>query len=245
MSLAGRGIIITRPRELGTAFAQRLEQLGAHAIVFPTIEIEPLPAPTVLGDIARYDFVVFVSPSAVRVAQRMLPPWPPGLKAVAVSFGTKRELDVAGIGPVMVPQAGADSEALLVLPELQDVAGKRVLIIRGDDGRPLLGESLANRGARVDYAECYRRVRPASDPAPVLAAWRRGAVDAVVALSAQALGNFNEMTQGALAAAMPFFVSHERIARHARSLGVREIVVAEPSDDAMLERLVAYFDGRD
>jgi len=243
MSFAGRGIVLTRPRELAQAFARRIEGRGARAIVFPTIEIQPLPAPTVLRELARFDFVVFVSPSAVRVAQKMLPAWPSTARAVAISFGTKRELDRAGIAPVIVPQAGADSEAVLASPELQHVPGKRVLIIRGDDGRPVLGEALASRGARVEYAQCYRRVRPGADPAPLLAAWRRGEVDGVVALSAQALGNFIDMTQGALSAATPFFVSHERIARHAKSLGVREVVVAAPSDDAMIERLVAYFDG--
>ena len=245
MSFAGRGVVLTRPRDLAAAFGRRIESLGARAIVFPTIEIQPLAAPPVLGELARFDFVVFVSPSAVRVAERMLPPWPRNAKAVAISFGTKRELDRAGIAPVIVPESGADSEAVLAAPELQQVAGRRVLIIRGDDGRPVLAETLTARGAKVEYAECYRRVRPQADPAPLVAAWRRGEVDAVVALSAQALGNFVDMTKGALAAMTPFFVSHERIARHARSLGVKEVIVAAPSDDAMIERLVAYFDGRD
>ena len=245
MSIAGRGVVLTRPRDLGAAFASQLEALGARAIVFPTIEIQPLQAPAVLRDIAAFDFVIFVSPSAVRVAERMLPPWPRTAKAVAISFGTKRELDRIGIAPVLVPEAGADSEAVLALPELKQAAGKRVLIIRGDDGRAHLGESLAARGASVVYAECYRRVRPAADAAPLLARWKSGEVHAVVALSAQALSNFMDMTQGALAGATPFFVSHERIAWHAKELGVREVIVAAPSDDAMIDRLVAYFDGRD
>ncbi|HYL88506.1 MAG TPA: uroporphyrinogen-III synthase [Burkholderiales bacterium] len=245
MSLAGRGVVLTRPRDLAAAFAQRIESRGARAIIFPSIEIQPLPAPKQLRDIAAFELVIFVSPSAVRVAERMLPPWPATVKAVAIGFGTKRELDRLGVAPVIVPQEGADSEAVLAAPEMQQVAGKRVLIVRGDDGRPLLGDTLAARGAAVEYAECYRRARPHADPSPLLAAWRRGEVDAVVALSALALGNFVEMTQGTLAAATPFFVSHERIARHARSLGVRELIVAEPGDDAMIERLVAYFDGRD
>lgn len=244
MSFAGRGVVLTRPRDLAAAFAQRIESRGARAIIFPTIEIQPLPAPPVLRELARFDFVAFVSPSAVRVAERMLPAWPPRARALAISHGTKRELDRIGISPVIVPESGADSEAVLAAPELQAVAGKRVLIIRGDDGRPVLGETLAARGAEVEYAQCYRRVRPAVDAAPLLAAWKRGEVHAVVAFSAQALGNFSDLTQGALATATPFFVSHERIARHARSLGVREIVVGSPGDDAMIERLVAYFDGR-
>src|SRR5258708_13558736 len=109
MSLAGRGVVVTRPRELATAFARRIERLGARAIVFPTLEIEALPVPPVLNELARFDFVVFVSPSAVRVAQQMLPPWPQAVRAAAISFGTKRELDAAGIAPGIASTATAGS----------------------------------------------------------------------------------------------------------------------------------------
>src|SRR5207237_459615 len=94
------------------------------------------------------------------------------------------------------PQMGADSEAVLAAPELQQVAGKRVLIIRGDDGRPVLGESLTARGAKVEYAECYRRVRPNVDATPLLAAWRRGEVHGVVALSPPAWPRCRGSTRG-------------------------------------------------
>jgi uroporphyrinogen-III synthase len=244
MSLAGRGIVVTRPRELAQAFAQLLEQRGARALVFPAIEIQPLPPPAALGRIADFDLVIFVSPSAVRVALSGLA-WPRGPAVAAIGSGTKRELERAGVAPVTAPAAGADSEALLAAPEVQHVAGKRVLIVRGEGGRELLGDSLAARGARVEYAECYSRVRPAIDAAPLLAAWRRGDVAAVTVQSAQALDNFIDLTGGALAGATPHFVPHQRVAGHARHRGVREIVVAAPGDDAMLERLVAYFDERD
>jgi uroporphyrinogen-III synthase len=244
MSLAGRGIVVTRPRELAQAFAQLLEQRGARALVFPAIEIQPLPPPAALGRIADFDLVIFVSPSAVRVALSGLA-WPRGPAVAAIGSGTKRELERAGVARVTAPAAGADSEALLAAPEVQHVAGKRVLIVRGEGGRELLGDSLAARGARVEYAECYSRVRPAIDAAPLLAAWRRGDVAAVTVQSAQALDNFIDLTGGALAGATPHFVPHQRVAGHARHRGVREIVVAAPGDDAMLERLVAYFDERD
>ena len=240
MNLAGQGVVVTRPRELAEPFARLLEQHGARAFVFPALEIQPLPAPPALARIAEFDLVVFVSPSAVRTTLSALPR---RLTAAAIGAGTARELERAGIGPVLAPAAGADSEALLALPQMQQLGGKRVLIVRGEGGRELLAQSLSERGARVEYAECYRRARPATDAGPLLAAWRRGEVHAVTVLSPQTLDNFVSMTGGALAA-VPFFVPHERIARHARERGLPEVIVAERGDAGLIERLVAYFHGR-
>ena len=120
-----------------------------------------------------------------------------------------------------------------------------MLIVRGESGRELLAESLAARGAVVEHAVCYRRAKPAADAAPLAAAWQRGEVHALVVWSAQALDNFGAMGGEALIAALPVFVPHERIARHARAHGAFEVVVAAASDDELLERLVAYFDARD
>jgi uroporphyrinogen-III synthase len=191
--------------------------------------------------------VIFVSPSAVRVATRAMRPWPPAAAAAAIGAGTRRELERAGVAGVIAPHAGADSEALLATPPLQDVSGKRVLIVRGEGGRPMLGNALTDRGAVVDYAECYRRSRPATDARPLLERWKGGEVDAVAVSSAEGLDNLLAMigVEGAtLLAATPLFVPHPRIAGHARGRGQSEVVVAGPGDDELVERLVAYFDGR-
>ena len=243
MSLAGRGVVLTRPRELAEPFARTLESWGARAIVFPAIEIQPLAPPSALARLRDYDLAVFISPSAVRIALAAQPPWPPRL-AAALGAGTRRELEGAGTQAVIAPVAGADSEALLALPEMQNVRGKRVLIVRGESGRQLLAESLAARGAVVEHAVCYRRAKPAADATPLVAAWQRGEVHALVVWSAQALDNFDAMGGRELIAALPLFVPHARIARHARAHGTREVVIAAPGDDQMLERLVAYFDAR-
>lgn len=247
MSLAGCGIVVTRPRELAQSLADLIAARGARPIVFPTIRIEALPAPATLGRIAEYDIVAFVSPSAVRVALRSSPPWPEKVPVAAIGAGTRRELERAGFAKIIAPQSGADSEALLASPQMQDVAGKRVLIVRGENGRPMLGDALAGRGARVEYAECYRRSRPAADAAPLLAAWRRAEVHAVTVSSAEGLDNLMAMigAEGrAKLAVTPLFVPHPRVASHAKLRLQTEAVVAGPGDDELVERLVAYFDGR-
>jgi len=243
MSLAGRGVVVTRPRELAEPLARLLEARGARAILFPAIEIQPLPAPAALMRLTEFDLVTFVSPSAMRVTLATRAPWPPRL-AAAVGEGTRRELERAGATAVVAPASGADSEALLAAPQMQDLRGKRALIVRGEGGRTLLAEALAARGARVEHAACYRRVCPKADAAELVQAWRGGEIDALTVSSAEALDNLIAMGAAALVGTIALFVPHERIARHARSRGAREVLLAGPGDEQMLERLVAYFHER-
>lgn len=227
--LAGRVILVTRPREQAAGLARAIESAGGRAELFPAIEIEDLPPPPALSRLQEFDLAIFISPTAVAKAMvhaRALPS-----EVAAIGAGTRRELERHGVRHVTAPSTGADSEALLA--ELGELAGKRVLIIRGEGGRALLGEVLRDRGAAVEYAECYRRKRPAGR-------WQ-GRADAITVSSAEGLANLFEMIDPALLRATPLFVPHERIAQAARSRSVREVVVAGAADDEMVARLVAYF----
>ena len=240
--LQGRGIVVTRPRELAAALARGIEDAGGTAILFPTIAIEDAPPPAALRRLDAYDLAVFVSPTAVQKVMAQVAHWPERLPAAAIGAGSRRELERHGVREVLAPEEGADSEALLALPALARVPGKRVVIFRGGAGRPLLGDALAARGAEVEYADCYRRVPARSDPAPLLAQWRK--VHAVTVSSSGGLDNFVTLVGAAAVAATPLFVPHERVAARARQHGVREAIVAGAADAMVLERLVAYFHGR-
>jgi uroporphyrinogen-III synthase len=239
MTLQGRGILITRPREQAQELAKLIEAAGGRAILFPAIEIQDVP----LRKLAEFDLAIFVSPTAVKRALAAMK-WPPRAKAAALGRGTQRELERHGIKGIIAPDAGADSEALLAVPELQHVAGRRIVILRGEGGRSLLGDTLAARGAQVEYAECYRRVRPQSDSGPLLTAFAKGAVHAVTVSSAEGLENLFEMLGAAGREHLkktPLFVPHPRVAAEAKRLGLGEASVGGASDGEMLERLVAYF----
>ena len=241
-SLQNRGIVVTRPASLAQGLAKMIEAAGGRAFLFPAVEIEPLPVTAIAP--GRIDMAVFISPTAVREGLGQLGALPPNLRIVALSRGTRRELERHGVAGALAAEAGADSEALLALPQLQQLAGQRVAIFRGEGGRGLLGDTLRARGATVEYVECYRRVRPRSDPAPLAAAWRSGELHAVTVSSAQGLGNLFAMLEGGLLRGLPLFVPHERVADEARRLGAREAIAAGPGDDEMLASLVAYFEAR-
>jgi uncharacterized protein HemX len=236
--LQGRGVVVTRPAGQAERLASLLEAAGARAIRFPAIEIEPL-AGSKPPSLERFDWVVFASPTAVQCALARIEARE--FRAAAVGAGTRRELLAHGVHAVLAPQEGADSEALLALPELQQLADKRVLIVRGEGGRELLAATLAARGAEVAHFECYRRIAPRADAAPLIAAWERGEIDAVTVSSAQALENLLALVGAARLGGKPLFVNHTRVAERARDASIAQVIVAGPGDEETVAALVAYF----
>jgi uroporphyrinogen-III synthase len=253
-ALAGRGIVITRPARQAERLARLVRDAGGTVFLVPAIEIAPIADPRPLEDIVarldQFDLAVFVSPNAVEhafAAIRAVTTFLPRLVVAAVGGGTVDALEREGVSNVVAP-ARFDSEALLDLPELREVSGKRVVIFRGEGGRELLAETLRRRGAQLQYAECYRRVRPRFDPAALLSAWAAGEVHAVTVTSSEGLGNLFAML-GAEGKrwlqTTPLFVPHPRIAQAAQDFGINQIVTTAQGDDGILQGLCAFFRQRD
>ena len=247
--LAGKGVVVTRPAHQAQALVRLIEAAGGNAILFPAIEICDVadlgPFTRIIDRLDEYDLAVFISPNAIERALRLIQARrkvPPRLKIAAIGAGSVRALERHGVTGVIAPQGRYDSEALL---ERDEIAGaRRVVIFRGEGGREHLGDVLAARGATVDYAECYRRARPALDPAPLLLAWAGGGVHAVTATSSEGLRNFAEMIGAPGRERLqraPVFVPHPRIAEAARALGIRSVIVTGPGDEGMRDGLEAFF----
>lgn len=250
--LAGRCVVVTRPRHQAAELLAGLASVGAEALLHPLLEIEPAGDPAPLADaVARLDdyrFAAFVSPNAVAHALPAIlraGAWPAGLQALAVGPGTVRALADYGVTGTIAPSLRFDSEALLALPVLADtqVRGCRVAIFRGDGGRELLADTLRARGATVDCVTCYRRLPPPAGSAPLLALWRRGRFDAMTISSSEGLRNLVDALDAvglAYLRATPLFVPHARIAENARACGLSRVVVTPPGDDGLLAGLSAY-----
>lgn len=250
--LAGRAILVTRPAGQADGLAARIAELGGQPVLFPALEIAPPSDPRrlsqVIGRLRDYDLIIFVSPTAVERAWPFIRErhgdWPHGFSLAAVGQGSARMLARFGARQVLVPETGADSESLLELDALGDLTGRQVLIVRGEGGRELLAETLRRRGARVEYAECYRRQRPRADVSSLLASWRRGGIDAVTVTSGEILANLVAMLGEAgrdLLVATPLFVLHQRLAEAAKSRGLARIITTPPGEEGLVAGLVDWF----
>ncbi|MDO9220629.1 MAG: uroporphyrinogen-III synthase [Thiobacillus sp.] len=247
--LLRRTVLVTRPARQAAALAQAIQSAGGSAFVFPALEIEAVP-PTALSEplarLAGADCVIFISPNAAEygmAAIRARDGLPGAAQCFAVGPGTARALAGHGVTGAITPD-GQDSEALLALPQLHAVAGKRVVIVRGVGGRTLLADTLRARGATVDYLECYRRVRPDADAAALLASWQAGGIDAVTVTSAETLHNLAAMLGDAgwpLLLHTPLFVPHEKIAEAARHFGIAQVIATAGGDAGLVDGLINWF----
>jgi uroporphyrinogen-III synthase len=252
-SLAGRGIVISRPAHEAEHLSAAVRAAGGNPILFPALEIAPLQTPQLLDlidNLDRFDLAIFISPSAVTIALNLIEvrrAWPYSVAVAAVGAGSVRALVARGIAEaadIIAPTVRFDSEGLLERPELQNVSGKQIVIFRGEGGRELLAETLTARGAVVEYAECYRRVQPQLDPAPLIAAWQLGELHALTATSSEGVRNLVKTLGSAgqpLVKQVPWFVPHPRIEQAARELGVSQVVLTEQADDGLLAGLIAWF----
>jgi len=249
--LEGLHVVVTRPAGQAAHLAEALVDLGAKPVLFPVLAIFDVDDKQPLQDVAirldEFDWACFVSPNAVEKALSVIlasRSWPTTLRAATVGRSSELALARFGVADVVAPRERFDSEALLELPELQDMAGKRVAIFRGDGGRELLGDELKQRGAAVEYVACYRRGKPDLDPAPLIRLWGEGHLDAITVTSSEGLKNLVDMV-GKLGQTWlkktPLFVPHQRIAGLARALGCHEAILTGPGDEGLIAGLLEHY----
>ena len=246
LPLAGLKVVVTRPRDQALKLAQKIEQAGGVPLLFPLLDITPVQDADALNEqIARlgeFNMAIFISPNAVRygiAAIRASGELPQQLKIATVGQGSAKALRESGISNIIAPAERFDSEALLALPELQHVSGWRVMIFRGDGGRELLGDTLRERGATVEYVSCYQRSKPQLDISTLLA----DKPDAVIVTSSEALAYLWQMLNASDRDALrntALFVPHARIAGLAREQGWPQVRVTASGDDGMLSALITW-----
>ena len=250
--LAGQVVVNTRPAHQQAALTALLEAEGATVLAFPAIEIE-LAADTAARErvdrIGDFDILLFVSRNAVDGAFAALDPARLGARHQfgVIGAATRDALleRIADPGVRLVASEPYNSEALLAADALERVAGKRVLIFRGQAGRNLLGDELARRGAAVDYAEVYRRALPAvaGDAFARLAASAPPSV--AVLTSGEGMHNLMRLVDAdsrARLRSLPWLLISERMRESAQELGHNApiIIARSASDRGIAESLCAW-----
>jgi uroporphyrinogen III methyltransferase/synthase len=173
--LAGRSIVVTRARAQASDLRGALEALGATVIEMPVIRIEPIAASaeieSAMHAIADYDVIVLTSANGVDALAGLMAArgmdarsLRPGQVVVAVGPGTAAALAGHGIRADIVPERFV-GEGVLDALQATPMDGRRVLIARARDARPVVADGLRGRGAHVDDVAVYETLAesPAAD----------------------------------------------------------------------------------
>ncbi len=246
--LHGLTVVVTRPAHQAAQFCQQLQQAGANPLPFPVIAVESCvdetKARVTLDKLDTYDTVIFISSNAVKYGLTLLDATQKAVLQAkqigAIGKQTAASLHKQGCHATLVPDSGFTSEDFLALPAVQQLAGRHILIVRGEGGRELLADTLRERGAVVDYVDVYRRVRPKNDPMVLKQHHERRQLDIIAVTSGEGLLNLLDLLDyPEWIKTVPLLAGSQRIAATARQAGFTgAIAIADnPGDEAMLVAL--------
>jgi uroporphyrinogen-III synthase len=266
-SLAGKRILVTRPRAQAADLCDKLAALGAEPILFPTIEIAPVDDYSALDQaiaaLDKYQWVIFTSVNGVAAFWKRLDLTGlreadlSGLRFAAIGPATAHALEKRGVRAAFIPE---EYVAEAIVAGIDNVEGQWILLPRADIAREALAEELGRRGAIVHEIAAYRTLPAAPDPQG-LTELRRG-VDAITFTSSSTVRNFvlllsgntkyidaaNYRRMGHNGAPMPS-LNHTAIAcigpitaQTAREVGLPvDVMATEYTMDGLVAALVGYF----
>lgn len=243
-------ILVTRPSPAGEQLVRRLGALGHVAFHAPLIDFAPgadlEKLPSALARLNEGDLVFALSQNAVNYANTVINrrglQWPTLVAYYAIGRASALLMHkISGLS-VDFPHDQEISESLLLLPNLQQLAGKRVIIMRGNGGRELLGDTLTERGALVSYYECYQRSPVYYNGNEQSAHWLNAKVDTLVVTSGEMLQQLYTLVpddyRSTWLLCCRLIVVSERLATLAQGLGWHRILVADNADnDALIRAL--------
>jgi len=242
--LAGRTVLVTRPRPEAEALARLLSRRGATAIVAPAIELVPVRSAALARALAELEdgafaWVTLTSPRTVDVLAEHLTPGRLRAKIAAVGDGTaERFRRWSRRDPDLVPKAFTIAALGRAFPK----GSGRVLTPRADVAPEGLEDALARKGWSPTRVDAYRTRMTRSLPFEARAALRSGDVDAVTFTSASTVRGFVR-AMGVVKGNPKVVCIGPVTAREAREHGLRVHAVADPHTVdglvAALERALA------
>jgi len=247
-ALAGRRIVITRPRSRTKETLRALARAGAVAVSLPLTRFvsaeDSDPIARAIARLVDYDWIAFTSPVAVRFFRRALDASGldmralSGIRVAAVGATTARTLSRRGITPDRIAD-GSGADALVDAIRAADAGdAPRILFPRGNIARTTLPDRLRGAGYVVDDMIVYRTLPVA--PSAAHQCELCGDVDAVLFFSPSAVKRFAEL--GSSVGAGIVACIGPSTAEAARESGLSVAVVArEHTARGLLTALAAHW----
>lgn len=202
-SLAGRTILVTRPRHQAASFTSLLAGRGARVVEVPTIELVPLdpgPLDAAIRRIHEYDWLIFTSANGVEIFFQRLPAETALPPICCIGPATSRRVVSKGGTVALEPRI---YQAEGVIDALQQacggrLAGLRFLLPRAKEARELLPNQLELLGATVDVIPVYETTAPPDARQRLQQVLEESPPDLVTFTSSSTVRNFFELASDCL-----------------------------------------------
>ncbi|GGB43300.1 uroporphyrinogen III methyltransferase [Oceanisphaera marina] len=242
--------LVVRPEPQASSLSQALRAAGHQPVNSPLLSFvegaELSRLPQLLGQLSAQDYVIAVSVHAVNFTDNALRQhnlsWPEA-HYIAVGEATGNAFAEVGIPGAAVP-GDPRSEGIISLPGLEQLSGRRVVILRGNGGRHMIAPTLTDRGARVDYCEVYQRQYRQDPNGKLVKSWQSHGVDSIIITSGGLLSHVVQLTDDRAKdwlLSRLLIVPSIRVVIEAKELGFTQIINAEGASN---QALIAALDER-
>ncbi|MAD76379.1 MAG: uroporphyrinogen-III synthase [Rheinheimera sp.] len=236
--------LITRPAGKADNLLASLDERGIAYSYQPLITTQQVVLKAKDHALLEHaELLIFVSVSAVHALEQQIQPEQLSGHLFAVGSTTASVLQRWSGREVIVPH-DQRSEGLLALPQLQQVKGRQIVVVRGNSGRELIKQQLIARGATVKYVQSYNRLPLPLDGAQLWQVWQQQQVRCIVATSNEILQQlFAIIPEGGVAWLQQrhWLLVSPRMQEQALALGInpQQISLAENANDqALLQQII-------
>jgi uroporphyrinogen III methyltransferase/synthase len=200
--LMGQCIVVTRAREQASDLVKRLSDLGAECLECPTIKVSPpqdvKPLDQAMENLSSYDWLIFTSVNGVNFFFERLFQKNKDVRALkdihtaVIGPATEKRLFDFGLKSDIVPESYR-AESVVKAFAGKDVTGRKILLPRAKEARPVLPLELKKMGAVVDEVTAYC-THAVKDNTDVLSArLKERSIDMITFTSSSTVKNFRAL----------------------------------------------------
>ncbi|MFA9497311.1 MAG: uroporphyrinogen-III C-methyltransferase [Deltaproteobacteria bacterium] len=200
--LMGQCIVVTRAREQASDLVKRLSDLGAECLECPTIKVSPpqdvKPLDRAMENLSSYDWLIFTSVNGVNFFFERLFQKNKDVRALkdihtaVIGPATEKRLFDFGLKSDIVPESYR-AESVVKAFAGKDVTGRKILLPRAKEARPVLPLELKKMGAVVDEVTAYC-THAVKDNTDVLSArLKERSIDMITFTSSSTVKNFRAL----------------------------------------------------
>ncbi len=200
--LLGKRIVVTRARQQASDLTRRLHGLGAECLEFPTIMVvapnDLAALDNAVQNLTNYDWIVFTSVNGVKFFFDHLFGKNKDVRALshlhtaAIGPATADKLFEHGLKSDIVPQ-NYRAEAVVDAFRKISLKGKKILLPRAKEARPILPVELRKMGAEVDEVTTYLTKKPPVNTDLLIKHLEEKNIDLVTFTSSSTVQNFKDL----------------------------------------------------